>query len=409
MNILYVLHKDPDIFLGGVERHTVDLIRDLSLHNFNVYLAFTSTSAIVLRDFSKGKVEERRYKGFFCADMDLENSIVEENFRAILRNYSIDIVHFQHLLGLPLSLIEVAKQEGTRVIISVHDYFFWCPNYKLLSPLANGGLSFCFFEKDEAKCAKCLDLLGKKHISPEKVQKRREYIAKLFGMSDAIILFSKYVQDIFCALYPTSCNRTIIIEHGLKIQGTSAPIPQQGNNLNIAYLGAFTYEKGADIFIEIIRKIKNMYLADKVNFTVIGEIGYPLPDDLLRVKDLKSIGAYRPHEVGRLLKGTDLVLLLSRWPETYSYTLSEAVAHKIPVIATDLGALRERIAEYSVGYLVPYDNPIPRVIEIAEDFLAYPELLQYFRQQCAKASNALSDINKMVMEYSRLYSEMGRS
>lgn len=405
MNILYVLHKDPDIFLGGIERHTLDLISALSLKRFKLYLIFASTSTTVVRDFSKGKVKERRYKGLFCDDMELQNPIVEKNFSEILRNFSIDIVHFQHLLGLPLSLIEVAKSEGAKVIISVHDYYSWCPNYKLLSPLGNSGSSFCFFEKDDVKCAKCLNLLGKKDINGEKVRQRREYVDKLFGISDAIVLFSKYVKDVLHALYNSSWDKTMIIEHGVEARRDMSLVPQFNNGLNIAYLGAFTYEKGADIFIEIVRKIKSMNLPDKVNFTVIGEIGYPLPDDLLKFRGLKVTGAYMPHEVGRLLKGKgiNLVLLLSRWPETYSYTLSESIVNGIPVIATDLGALRERIAKYSVGYLVPYENPVPRAVKIIEDFIAYPEVLNYFRQRCAIASKELPDIDEMVMKYVELY------
>ena len=405
MNILYVLHKDPDIFLGGIERHTIDLINVLSLKGLRTYLIFPSTSAIVVRDFNKRKVEEKKYKGSFCDDTDLHNPIVEKSFSEILKNFSIDVVHFQHLLGLPLSLIEVAKREGKKVVVSLHDYFFWCPNYKLLSPLNNNGLSFCSFEEDDTTCARCLNLLGKKDINAERVRNRRKYIAELLSMSDSVILFSKYVKDVFQSLYSSSSDKAMIIEHGIDVEQSLSPFLQYNNSLNIAYLGAFTYEKGADIFIEIVRRIKSMYFSDKVTFTVMGEIGYPLPGDLLKFKGLTSIGAYRPHEVGKLLqgKGINLVLLLSRWPETYSYTLSEAMAHGIPMITTDLGALRERLAKYSAGYLVQNENPIPRTIKIIEDFIAYPEVLNYFKHQCAIASKKLSNIDEMANKYIELY------
>jgi glycosyltransferase involved in cell wall biosynthesis len=408
MNILYILHKDPDIFLGGIERHTLDLIRVLSLKELKTYLIFPSASAIVVRDFSKGKIEEVRYKGLFCDDMELQNPVVEKSFSEILRKFSIDIVHFQHLQGLPLSLIEVAKNYGAKVIISLHDYYFWCPNYKLLSPLGNKGLSFCFFEKDDVKCAKCLDLLGKKDISAEKVRKRREYVDRILCISDDIVLFSGCVQDIFYALYNSSGDKTMIIEHGVEAKNDLPPVHRSGSGFNVAYLGAFTYEKGADIFIEIVRRAKSRYPKDKVNFFIIGELGYHLPNDLLRLKGSKSLkvtGAYRPHEVGRLLKGEgiDLIMLLSRWPETYSYTLSEAIINGVPVMASDLGALRERVAKYAVGYLVPYENPVPRILKIIDDFLVHPELLSFFKQRCAIAKRKLPDLDEMVMKYFELY------
>jgi glycosyltransferase involved in cell wall biosynthesis len=405
MNILYVLHKDPDIFLGGIERHTIDLIRALSMKGMKVRLAFASASALVVRSYDEGGVEEKRFKGQFCNDMILHNTLVEKSFIQILKNYSIDIVHFQHILGFPLSLIEAAKHEGAKVIISVHDYFFWCPNYKLLSPLCNDGLSFCYFESDCVKCAKCLNLLGKIEITGEMVSARREYVDSLFDMPDAIVFFSRYVQDVFCSLFNCHSDNNMIIEHGIEIGKDSAQVFHHNHGLNIAYLGAFTYEKGADIFIEIIRGIKSASFSDKVKFSIIGELGHPPPDDLLKSKELKIIGAYRPHEIGGLLKreGISLILLLSRWPETYSYTLSEAIANGIPVIANDFGALRERVAKYTVGYLVPYENPVSRSIKIINDFLIYPELLNYFRQRCVLVSKEIPKIDDMVKKYISLY------
>jgi glycosyltransferase involved in cell wall biosynthesis len=79
------------------------------------------------------------------------------------------------------------------------------------------------------------------------------------------------------------------------------------------------------------------------------------------------------------------------------------MAYGVPVIATDLGALRERIAKYSVGYLVPHENPVPRTVKIIEDFIDYPEVLNYFQQRCAIASKGLPNINEMVMKYVELY------
>lgn len=405
MNILYVLHKDPEAFFGGVELHTLDLIRAFVHRANKVYLLFPSSSHLTLRAFSGGEDKEGRFKSFFCDDMALKNHVVEKSFSEILESFSIDVVHFQHLLGFPLSLIEVAKSKDIKVIISVHDYFFWCPSYKLLSPLENKGLSFCFFEKDSIKCARCLNLLGKKGIDGETVRKRREYINRLLSISDAIVVPTKYVQDIFYAIYSSLGDKIVVIEHGVKVKESLTDALRRNDSINVAYLGAFTYEKGAEKFIELVRVMNYSSELREVNFYIIGEIGYPLPGDVLKLKTLKVIGAYRRDELPELLKreGIDVILLLSLWPEAYSYTLSESIMNGVPVIATDLGALRERIAKYSVGYLVPYEDPVPRTVKIINDFLAHPELLAYFRNRCAIAKGQLNSTTEMVGKYAELY------
>jgi glycosyltransferase involved in cell wall biosynthesis len=405
MNLLYVLHKDPYIFLGGVERHVTDLIRAFSLKGQRIFIMFPSSSHLVVSSVCNGSIEEMRLKGHFCDDMTLHNSVVEKSFGEILQRFSIDIVHFQHLSGYPLSLIEEARRAGARVIISTHDYFFWCPSYKLLSPLCGNRLSFCYFEKDSARCAKCLALLGVKNVDEEKVRKRREYVYELFGMADAIVMPSLYVQDVFCALYPSATHKALMIEHGVKTNGVMVPNDKTSDPLKVAYLGAFTFEKGADMFLDLMRDIKDADLFPKVSFSIIGELGYNIPDDLLQSNGLKVTGAYRPDELNTILnrEGIDIVLLLSRWPETYSYTLSEAIASGIPVIASDLGALRERIARYTVGYLVPAENPVPRTLSVIDDFLTCPELFSFFRQRCAAAARQLPGVDEMVKNYFEIY------
>jgi ABC-type iron transport system FetAB ATPase subunit len=55
---------------------------------------------------------------------------------------------------------------------------------------------------------------------------------------------------------------------------------------------------------------------------------------------------------------------------------------------------------------VPHENPIPRAIKIIEDFIYYPEVLNYFQQRCAIASKGLSNIDEMVMKYIKLYKRL---
>lgn len=342
MNILYVLHKDPDISLGGVERHIHDLVRGLLAKGFKIYLLFPSSSCLVVSTITHKGIEKKKIKGFVSDDLYMQNRPVEERFREILRSLSIDIVHFQHLLGLPLSLVEIAKQYGAKVFITIHDYFFWCPNYKLLSPLNGMDMHFCFFEKDYDRCAQCLELLNKKNLNREMLIRRRQYADDMLRISDGLIIPSNYLRDVFCALFHCPDEKYLVIEHGIEGPEDLSPASGFNDGIRVAYLGAFTYEKGAHIFLELVRAMNGPSLSGEVSFYLIGELGYPLPDDFQKCGNLHIKGAYRPENLNGILKREriDLILLLSIWPETYSYTLSEAIVNGIPVVASDIGAIR---------------------------------------------------------------------
>jgi hypothetical protein len=47
-------------------------------------------------------------------------------------------------------------------------------------------------------------------------------------------------------------------------------------------------------------------------------------------------------------------------PETYSYTLSVAMTTGLPIVASDLGALPERLANYPHAVIVPWNAPAGR-------------------------------------------------
>ncbi len=404
MNILYVLHKDPGASLGGVERHTNDLARILSLNKLNIYMLFPCSSGMVVTSFTKGKTVNRRTGRIFCDDLAIEHRKTEDNFVLLLEKYSIDTVHFQHLLGYPLSLIRVAKMRGARVFVTVHDYFFWCPSYKLLSPLGEEGLQFCFFQKESETCAKCLQLFYKRPINARQIQIRRTYVEEILSGISGIFFPSKYIKDVFCSLFSIENARIHVIEHGIDRPSCHTKhISREA--INIAYLGAFTLEKGARYFLELVKKFSDIRGPDKVNFHIIGELGYPFPGDIRDCLNLSIKGSYRLDQLHRMLSDNniDLVMFFPIWPETYSYTLSESVIHGIPVIASDIGALRERVSGKSLGYLVPYENPVPFAEEIVGEFLKYPELHEYFRHHCLAYGKEMPDVHGMAKQYMEIY------
>ena len=51
----------------------------------------------------------------------------------------------------------------------------------------------------------------------------------------------------------------------------------------------------------------------------------------------------------------DYLMLLSIWPETYSYALSVALRLNIPPVVFDIGAPADRVRQTGLGHVLPYD------------------------------------------------------
>jgi glycosyltransferase involved in cell wall biosynthesis len=78
----------------------------------------------------------------------------------------------------------------------------------------------------------------------------------------------------------------------------------------------------------------------------------------------------------------------------------------VPVIATDGGALRERVSKEAAGFLVPIENPLPRTIELIEDMKQHPEVIDYFRERVWDARKRLKTVDEMVEDHRKLYASI---
>jgi len=67
-------------------------------------------------------------------------------------------------------------------------------------------------------------------------------------------------------------------------------------------------------------------------------------------------GGYRPEEIPALARryGVTHWLIPSIWPETFAYTIHEALATGLPVLAFDIGAQGEAVAAAQNGVPLPF-------------------------------------------------------
>jgi hypothetical protein len=105
--------------------------------------------------------------------------------------------------------------------------------------------------------------------------------------------------------------------------------------LRVLVLGALSREKGADVLEDVASEL----VGNNIEFHLLGYAYRGLGASVI------SHGPYDNREVHSLVKSIepDVVWFPALWPETYSYTLSIALHHGLPVVVPDIGAFVERV------------------------------------------------------------------
>ncbi len=166
-----------------------------------------------------------------------------------------------------------------------------------------------------------------------------------------------------------------IIHHGLAplpVDGPVVPRPRKDGKLRLVIPGRIQEAKGQSLLLAALPQLTRhaqVYLlgAGKHGEEFFGQAG------------VNVILQYERKDLPRLMRtiGADAAALLSVVPETFSYTLSEMQQLGIPVIATRVGSLSERIHDGRDGWLI--DPKVDALVRMVSNIAADRSLLDSVR------------------------------
>ncbi len=175
--------------------------------------------------------------------------------------------------------------------------------------------------------------------------------ARLIGKAGAIVVISRFLQE-------------YLEKHG-GLSSHHIPMPVYGER-PFPDLGKFDRgfvtminpcpEKGLAIFLALAREFSS------TEFAAVPTWG--ADDAVLRaLEQMPNVQILQPtDDVEEILEQTRILLVPSRWPETFGYVVPEAMVRGIPVLASDIGGLSE--AKLGVDYLLPVPSLEQQVVEI---------------------------------------------
>ncbi|MCC5611660.1 glycosyltransferase [Nostoc sp. CHAB 5834] len=279
----------------------------------------------------------------------LTDAFLEQIIQKIIFEHRIDLVHFQHFIGFPISILAIPKACGVPSVYTMHDYFLISERFTLMN---DNGMHVDVHEFTASQFE--ADLPTGSYGGHTR---RSNYVRSMVESLESIICNTAYSQKLLESVYGSNSLPAIEIVEMLapsfednERRNNKPRSTEWGNPLRVLVPGNFTKEKGA---IEIFNVIKSA-VGMGIEFYIAGRIdGHSeLAAQLQYFPNVKVIGPYSYSDAIDTFMDYDVSLHCSIWPETYMISLSEAWAAGLIPIGTRLGAQGERIVDGFNGLLV---------------------------------------------------------
>ncbi|MBQ8603619.1 MAG: glycosyltransferase [Oscillospiraceae bacterium] len=356
-NLLYLVQsdfrKDANDHLGGTQLHVKDMMTVMR-HKYNVFVAARNGDYLNLTAYlDEEEIVFRFYLGRVPAYAKLRDQKTAQLYGRILDAFSIDMVHIHHTKDMTVEMFYRSAERNIPLVATLHDYYTVCPFIKMMDCMAGECIS-------TQQCNECI--AGHTTINPSTDYAsfwRKEHLRALSN-AEALFVPSEFTKKVIGSYYPEITEKIQVIPHG--IGGEKIYSSTNEGDFNIAFVGGISKEKGSYISSQLIKNSPK-----NVHWFLFGISGNNELSSLDR-KNYTKTGPYEREELQGLLleHKIDLVCILSRFRETYCYTLSEAVNCSIPVIATDIGALGERMRRDGFGWLVSMEDTYNETMRIIE-------------------------------------------
>lgn len=356
-NILYVLHNymlpnNKGILhpSGGTEYHVQDLVQNLS--NYNAYVLASTSETLILQAYIGGRI--------FSFNFDIGEKLEYASFHSdkyvkilenILNGCNIDLIHVHHFINHTFDIPKVAKKVGIPCVVTLHDFYSICPTINLLD--VNN--QYCHDTRSQKMCHQCI----KKKIGYDGdfLSQWNSEMRVFLNDFDMIYAPSESAKNIIEEYYG---NLNIIVnEHGIDVPQFKIYANINNEKFKIAFMGAFTPQKGSHIIEQIIAENKNKNI--EWHLFGNGEIKFTKSQR----KNVFLHGRYTRENIIDTLKelNIDLICNFAIWPETYSYTLTDAYLAGIPILVHDIGALGERVKKHQGGWVLPVQSTISEKLD----------------------------------------------
>ncbi len=417
MRILHVVHQYPPDRVGGTELSTQQVARELARrrHEVAVFYRRSAPGSGCAERMEEGVRVWAAWAGVLTPVRRFRAAFGEpalaRAFDEVLRAFRPDVVHLQHLMGLPLSIVRSLRCAGIPYVVTLHDYWWVCANAQRIT---NFHRRPCEGPRAYLNCARCAiaragtrwGWIAFPALVGLMAERARRLRAILHGAS-RLIAPSEHIRRWYIAR-GVPAERIVLLPHGMEgPQADLMPPRSLGLPVRVAYVGGLAWAKGVHVLLEAVQGLEGW-----IELWVIGDAeAEPEYGAGLRARAGQGVRFWGPlpHENVRLkLREVDVLAVPSLWEEPFARVVSEAFAAGVPVLVSDRGALPERVRDGVDGWVLPAGDVEAwraALIRLVED----PEALPRLRMGVRPPMTLREHVDRLEALYAEAAGRGGRS
>jgi glycosyltransferase involved in cell wall biosynthesis len=340
----FLVANHPPEAWGGTEQVVVALARELRGLGVEVVVVSGSdephAGVDVLREEFAGVVVHRLPKR--PDEWDRQGFVrprLHALVRALLAQERPDVLHVHSSASLGLGLAPLARELGIPVVATFHDLWTTCARYFRL-PAA--GVT-CPTGAEREPCVRCvaadvgLPADAVRAALAERDRLVRAEVAAAGALTAPSATAARFVRECLPCAQPIE-----VVPHGLlravAAADRAAP-PQPGERLRVGTFGGLVAEKGV---VELLDAVAGLPVELRLSGRVYhAELAARIASAQRAGVDVLVHGPYTPAD-RHPARDLHLAVFPSKCQETYGLVVDEALAHGVPVVCSDAGALAER-------------------------------------------------------------------
>lgn len=383
MKILHYTLGFPPARSGGLVGYAIDVMQEQVNQGHSVYALFPGRVNMINK---KMYIKEGKFTGIPTYELinslplpifggikspkDFMKTVPEKEFDKFLKKINPDIIHVHTLMGIPKEFFKVAKKKKIQIVFTSHDYFGLAPEPNFFfgktsyddnntvdtwcaaSSNAMSTMKLRVFQLRLYPLIRYLKNIVMRSRKKKQVNKNSsisvEYSDKLKKEYGALKAYYVSIFNLIDKFHFNSSVAYEVYKYNLKdlkkydiLTITNASIIKKSHSNNkiqkeikpktvIAYIGPDKYFKGFYEFIELKNKLNSN---PEYEFHTYGY------SEKKHIAGISQHGRYVSHQLVDIYNSIDILIVPSKWKETFGLIVLEAVAHNTKVyVSANVGA-----------------------------------------------------------------------